>query len=109
DAPIERRGQSLQNPVHGLSVDVAKRRDPEMAAGLLALLSPSVVSAGGVLVARAGIDNGELGRRRERERPHRLIAHVDEQRFSRFAIDLRELIEDACARSLVLRIGTLSA
>src|SRR5207248_4733710 len=96
-----------QESVHGLSVDVAKRRDPEMAAGLLALLSPSVVSAGSVLVARAGIDNGELGRRRERECPHRLIAHVDEQRFSRLAIDRRELIEEAGARSRELCLGRM--
>jgi len=79
-----------------------------VAARHFACLPSSVVSAGGVLVARAGIDDGELGRRRKGNPAHGLVAHVDEQGLVLAAVDRCELVEQPRARSREISLGGMS-
>ena len=108
NAPIEWRRQPLEDLVQRPFVQLAKRADAEVAAGVLALFPPSVVPAGRVLVTRTGIDDGELDRGRKGDGPHRLIAHVDEQGFAAAPVDRRELIEQARARPREIGLGRVS-
>src|SRR5437867_7578968 len=77
--PVERWRQSIEDRVQRLRVELAKRCDSQVAASLLALLTPLVIAARRVLVSCARVDDRELDRSRKRNHSGGPVTHVDEE------------------------------
>ena len=79
-----------------------------MEAGLLALRAPLVISTGCVLVACAGIDDGELDVRWKRDHLCAVVAHVNEQSIFGPSINRCELVEHSGTSSRKLGLRRVS-
>ena len=76
-----------------------------MEAGVLALRPSAVIPARRVLVARAGIDHGELDGRWKRDHLGGVVAHIDEQSVLGPSINRCQLVQHSRPSSRELGLG----